>query len=334
MVATLLSVLLALAAGASVLLTVLGLVRAGEAPASLLPRAWRRLPGALDAGAPPWGGYEAELLLPLLDRTLRPLLRSLGRQLRRRLGEDRMAALRLRLSVAGHPWGFTAEGFAVARVVAAALVFAIAAGLSLLAAWRLLWLPTSLSALLAGAALALPGHHLPDLLLRGQADRRRARIQAQLPEILDMVAVTVGAGIGFDAAIVTVTERARRQQERSGDSPGALMEELLDAVRRYQLGRPLLESLRELADRVDLPDLSRLVVALEQAKRQGTALVETLAMQREDIRRRALERAEERAGRNSIVILVPMVLFIMPALLLVLTAPGALILLQGGGGAR
>jgi tight adherence protein C len=169
-------------------------------------------------------------------------------------------------------------------------------------------------AVLFAAACAFLGFRLPDFLLSTRARRRGDQIRAQLPDALDLLAVSVEAGLGFDAAVAKLTEHMR----------GPLLEELGLALGEMRIGKARHESLRSLAARVDVPELTAFVRAVIQGDQLGLSLGRSLKVQAEDARRRRQSAAEEKAMKAPVKMLFPTVLFIFPALFVVILAPALL----------
>jgi len=162
----------------------------------------------------------------------------------------------------------------------------------------------------------LAGFQLVDVRLSGLATERRLLIQMALADTLDMMTVTVEAGIGFEAAMV----RAARGSE------GPLAEEILRTMQDIQTGMPRLEALRALADRVDEPDLTGFVTALSQAERYGVSLARVLRVQSGELRERRRQRAEERAMKIPVKIVLPLGTCILPAMMVLLVGPAVVII--------
>ena len=167
-----------------------------------------------------------------------------------------------------------------------------------------------LGALLLGGA----GFFAPDYLLTFKARSRRERIRADLPDALDLLAVSVEAGLGFDGAIAKLSEYME----------GPLAEEFGLTLSEMRIGESRQEALKRLAERVDAPELSAFVRAIIQADQLGTTLGRILRVQAADSRLRRQAAAEERAMKAPIKMLFPTVLFIFPAMFLVILGPAIL----------
>lgn len=154
----------------------------------------------------------------------------------------------------------------------------------------------------------------PDFALSSRATKRREEIQASLPDALDLLSVSVEAGLSFDAAIARLAD----------ELGGPLAEELSLALGEMRMGRGRHEALRSLAERMDAPELTGLVRAVVQADQMGIPLARTLRVQAQDTRVRRQLAAEETAMKAPVKMLFPTVLFIFPAMFIVVLGPALL----------
>lgn len=169
----------------------------------------------------------------------------------------------------------------------------------------------------AVVAAALAGSMLPDILLRNTRDKRLAAIQKELPDTLDMLVICAQAGLAVDAAIKrVVAETSRRDSLLSEELNYTALELGFMPERRI--------ALEHLAERVPLPSMQALVNTLTQAEKYGTPLARALKGLAQEQRGERMLRAEEKAGRLPAVMTVPMMLFILPALFIVLIGPAVL----------
>jgi tight adherence protein C len=169
-------------------------------------------------------------------------------------------------------------------------------------------------ALLGALVLGALGFFIPDYVLTLKARSRRGRIQADLPDALDLLAVSVEAGLGFDGAVAKLSEHME----------GPLAEEFGLTLSEMRIGESRQEALKRMAERVDAPELSAFVRAIIQADTLGTTLGRILRVQAADSRLRRQAAAEERAMKAPIKMLFPTVLFIFPAMFLVILGPAIL----------
>jgi tight adherence protein C len=151
---------------------------------------------------------------------------------------------------------------------------------------------------------AVCGAYIPYYSLKAAITKRKAEIHRALPDLLDMLATTVQAGLAFNAALGYATEVAR----------GALGEEMRAVLSEVRLGRGRADALRSMAERVRVPEVSTSVTAVVQAERLGSNLASVLEELAEDTRNKRMVRAEELAQLMPVKMVIPMALFMLPAL--------------------
>jgi tight adherence protein C len=173
--------------------------------------------------------------------------------------------------------------------------------------------PASKTFLTAGG-LALMGFFIPDTVITFKARSRNERIQAELPDALDLLAVSVEAGMGFDGAITKLTEHM----------DGPLAEEFALTLGEMRIGESRQEALRKMSDRVASPEMSSFTRAVIQADQLGISLGRILKLQAGEARNRRQAAAEERAMKAPIKMLFPTVVFIFPAMFIVILGPAFL----------
>jgi tight adherence protein C len=170
------------------------------------------------------------------------------------------------------------------------------------------------SGILFTVAFAAVGFIGPDFFISQKIRSRREKIRAQLPDALDLLAVSVEAGMGFDGAVAKLVEQME----------GPLIEEFELTLSEMRIGEGRPEALRKMADRVGTPEVSGFVRAIVQADQFGISLGRILRVQAADTRLRRQAAAEERAMKAPIKMLFPTVLFIFPAMFLVILGPAFL----------
>jgi tight adherence protein C len=248
----------------------------------------------------------------IVQRVIVPTLRSAGRPLMKITPAGVVASTRERLLAAGEPMGLGPSEFLGVR-----------AGLAMLAAIAGLAGTTALtgnagSAPLGTLAGAFLGYAVPGFVIDSIGKGRKNEIRRALPAALDMLALSAEAGLSFDGAIGQVAHR--------WDT--ALSDELRRLLVEFQMGRERRQALRELAQRTGVADLERFASAVIQADSLGVPLSGVLHEQSAEIRRRRRQRAEEAAHKAPIKMLFPMVLFIFPALFVVVLGPAVPRLLE------
>ena len=168
--------------------------------------------------------------------------------------------------------------------------------------------------LLLGVALGGVGFLAPDFVVGLRARKRRDLIRAQLPDALDLLAVSVEAGLGFDGALSKLTD----------NMDGPLTEEFGLTLNEIRIGESRQDALKKLSERCDTPEVSGFSRAIIQAEQLGISLGRILRVQATDTRLRRQAAAEEKAMKAPIKMLFPTVLFIFPAMFLVILGPAFL----------
>ena len=166
--------------------------------------------------------------------------------------------------------------------------------------------------------LGAVGFIVPEYVLTLKARSRRDSVRTQLPDALDLLAVSVEAGLGFDGAVTKLTEHMH----------GALIDEFQMALNEMRIGEARHTALKKMADRVDAPELTTFVRAVIQADQLGISLGRILRVQATDSRLRRQAAAEEKAMKAPIKMLFPTVLFIFPAMFIVLLGPAVMNILK------
>jgi len=152
---------------------------------------------------------------------------------------------------------------------------------------------------------------IPRYYLKSAITRRQESIRNDLPDVLDLLSVSVEAGLGFDSAIMRVT----------GQSEGPLADELKTVYREIQLGRPRREALKELSQRSNIDELKIFVSAVIQADQLGISIKNVLKTQSNQLRLTRKQRAEEKALKAPVKMMLPLVVFIFPVIFIILLGP-------------
>jgi tight adherence protein C len=271
------------------------------APAQPAAKVRNRLDGYLDRGDVI---EEADLSQPFVVRVFMPLVRRILRLLGGLMPKRGVEATELLLRQAGQPGGLSALDFFGLRL----LCVLIAAGIYFLVARGSLPFQTLLrNCLLVG----LVGFMIPWLWLRSRANRRKNDISRALPDVLDMLTISVEAGLAFESALLRVGDRWQN----------ALTRELRRAVAEIRIGTPRDEALQRMADRTGVPDLRAFVAVLIQSGQLGVSIAQILHGQAAEMRIRRRQRAEELARQASVKMVFPLVFLIFPALFFVILGP-------------
>ncbi|MDH7498399.1 MAG: type II secretion system F family protein [Syntrophomonadaceae bacterium] len=248
-------------------------------------------------------GVFEELNLPFSERVLKPIWNSFIGNVKQAVPKEKAMSYDRKLMLAGYPHGMDTQTFVILKY--AVLMIMILLGLL---TKSFMWL------LVLGAI----GVVAPDIYLIMCRAERAERVSKSLPDTLDLLSVSVEAGLGFDAALQKITEKMT----------GPLAEEFAAALNEIKVGKPRREAMRDLADRLQVDDVSTFVASLVQAESLGVPIANVLRVQSEQVRLRRRQRAEEKAHKAPIKMLLPMLFFIFPAIFIVLLGPAAIELMK------
>jgi tight adherence protein C len=226
-----------------------------------------------------------------------------------------LSGLGRRLDQAGNPTWLTNENVLAAKGILLFVGAAIGLLVGVLFAGPVTW-PVWI---IVGAAA---GFFAPDLLVLHLAQERQETIRRTLPDILDMLVVTVEAGLGFEAALAQAVQNGR----------GPMVGEFARVLHEMQIGRPRVEALRGMAARTNLTELRAFASAVVQATTLGIPMAKVLRQQSAEMRLRRRQRAEELAQKVPVKILIPMIFCIFPALFVVVIGPGVIRIIEAFGG--
>ena len=248
---------------------------------------------------------EVEMSRPFAQRVIRPAVASILGFLGKFAPQRNLQEIQRKLTVAGRPYGWTVADFLGLRLLSTLLCGTLIFGLLLFGN-----LP-SLYRILFIVIFCILGFYLPLFWLNWRINARKRAILRALPDGLDMLNICVGAGLGFNAALIRVGER--------WNTP--LADEFNRVVAEIQLGKSRREALLGLAERTDVPEVESFVATIVQADQLGVSVAKVLRTQAAQMRILRRQRAEERARQATIKMLFPLVFLIFPAMLAVLLGP-------------
>ncbi len=251
---------------------------------------------------------EAELSLPFSDRVIKPVFDRLGKIMTSRMQGGQQQAIQEKLNLAGRPGGLTAGGFVALQLIALVVGIALGLGIAILAS---LQPPVLYLAPVGGGVI---GYLIPSMTIARKIKRRQKEILLALPSALDLLTISVEAGLAFDAALARVTEKYRN----------VLASEFNQVLNEVRLGRPRLEALDDMGRRNKVEELNNFLQAIIQSEQLGVGIANVLRIQSEEIRRRRRQRAEEAGQKAPIKMLIPMIGCIFPTLFIVLLGPAVI----------
>jgi tight adherence protein C len=297
-------VLVAILVGAAILLIVFAL--AGPKETSPLQQ---RL---AEYGARPLSLEELELSQPFSERVLRPLMKASSRFVTRFLPKQYVESTRMKLESAGNPNNWSAADFLGVRGLAALMLAAVPFLLL-----NVLGAPFS-QRILFTMLLGLLGFQMPVIWLGGKIGARKKEVLKALPDALDLLTISVEAGLGFDAAMSKVNEKWDNELSRGFGR----------AISEMRMGTSRRDALRAMSARMDVNEVTAFIAAVIQADQLGVSIAKVLRIQSEQMRVRRRQRAEEKAQQAPLKMTFPLVLLIFPSIYILLLGPAILVLIH------
>lgn len=257
---------------------------------------------------------EIELSQPISDRIIMPLARKLGEIALRFTPQNALQTTAQKIEMAGNPRGldptiFWASRFIIALGVGALLTFLFTMGP---AGWN--WLRKTVVIIF----FVLIGFYIPELLLTSKIQRRQKEVRKAMPDALDLLTICVEAGLGFDGAMQKVSEKWDNELSLAFGR----------ALREIQLGKLRREALKDMSDRLGVPEMTSFVAAVIQSEQLGVSLAKVLRIQSDQMRVKRRQLAEELAHKAPIKMLIPMAILIFPSICIVLMTPAFLMLMH------
>lgn len=251
---------------------------------------------------------EVELSKPFAERVLVPTLSALARVGQRLAPGLNASVLSNKLAMAGNPKNVTAEVF-IGLKIAAALGFGVIA--FILQALHYIGGGNPISTVIWSVVGGGVGFFFPDLWLRDKSRKRQKAIVKALPDTIDILSISVEAGLAFDSAIGRIVSKT--------ESP--LTVEFEKYLTEIRLGKGRREALRMIQSRTGVEDLNAFISAIIQADQLGVSIAKVLRLQSDQLRTKRRQRAEQLAQQAPLKMLFPMILFIFPAVFVVILGP-------------
>ena len=263
-------------------------------------------PGGVAAQTP--NLREEKLSENFASRVLVPIVSRAGRLARRVTPLDARERIERKLILAGGPAGWDAE-----RVLAFKIIGAVAGFVGALLLLQLIQF-SSFIQLVIIALLTFVGFIVPDSILNSQVESRKTEILRTLSDTLDLLTISVEAGLSLNAAIAQVVRNV----------PGVLSSEFARMLQEIQLGVPRSDAFRHLAERTDVDELNAFALAMIQADIFGVSIASVLRTQAAQLRIKRRQAIEAKAQQTPVKIVFPLVLCVLPALFVVIVGPGAI----------
>lgn len=255
---------------------------------------------------------ELELSQGFSQRIIIPFLNQIGQVAQRFTPQATLESAKKRLEMAGNPMQMNPAFFLMLRFVFAALF-----GLGLI----LVFARTGrnwLQGLGISTLFAIIGYLFPSMWLSGRIKARQKSVFRAMPDALDLLTISVEAGLGFDGAMAKVSEKWATE----------LSLEFGRVIQEIRLGKLRRDALRDMSERLGVAEMSSFVAAVIQSEQLGVSMAKVLRIQSDQMRVRRRQIAEEEAHRAPIKMVFPIALLIFPSILIILLGPAAMLLLS------
>jgi tight adherence protein C len=252
---------------------------------------------------------QEQLKTSSLDRLIFPFAAKVVSTVTRHTPLDLYRRVNRLIELAGNPPALTAERIVAFKIVGGIVGVVVGILMAPLLPFTGFWVPV-----MSVVVFSLAGYTFPSAGLASRATKRQKEIRKALPDTMDLLTISVEAGLGFDAALAQVVKNV----------PGPLSEEIARMLQEMQIGVTRAEALRHLNDRTDVPELDGFVLSMIQADKYGVGVAKVLRAQSTDLRQKRRQRAEEVAQKVPLKLLFPMIFLVLPALFIVILGPGAI----------
>ncbi|SES16722.1 tight adherence protein C [Gracilibacillus ureilyticus] len=260
----------------------------------------------------PAGSVDLEEETTFMKRVVSPFWENLQKKFIKRIGKEEANKLETLLLQAGQPFQLNPVKFKLVQFFTGIILPVTGGGYALL-----LGLSFNILLLIVVISIGIAAI-LPKRLLRAKAEKRSKEAVKEMPDLLDLLTISLEAGLGFDAALHQVVSK----------KDGILAEEFKTVLEEMRLGKTRKEALIGLSDRVVSEDVRAFVSSIIQAEKLGVGMVSVLRVQTEDLRVTRKQKAEEKAMKAPIKMMFPLVLFIFPTLFIILLGPAILQLME------
>lgn len=252
---------------------------------------------------------EIELSQPFTERVIIPIVRRIGEISARFTPQKAIQDTAKRMELAGNPWPIDAATFLAIRFILAVMLGGFVTAMFLLSPEPNL---NDNAIFIFGATFG--GFYLPHLMLSSRITNRQREIRKAMPDALDLLTICVEAGLGFDAAMNKVSEKW----------DNALALAFARTIREIQLGKTRRDALKDMADRLGIPEMTSFVAAIIQSEQLGVSMAKILRIQSEQMRLRRRQAAEEEAHKAPVKMVLPMAFLIFPTIMIIILTPAAI----------
>ena len=259
-----------------------------------------------------------EMAQPLTERVIYPLARSLGNLAIKFTPQNALQSTAKKLELAGAPVSLDPTAFLALQFVVAFLFGGV-----LLLVFSFAKVEWSVGTrLLIVALFVFLGFYFPSMWLTSKINKRQKEVRKAMPDALDLLTICVEAGLGFDAAMAKVSEKWDNE----------LSIAFSRIIQEVQLGKLRRDAMRDMSDRIGIPEMTSFVAAIIQSEQLGVSMAKVLRIQSEQMRIKRRQIAEEEAHKAPIKMLIPMGLLIFPSLMITLLTPAGLKLMHSALG--
>jgi tight adherence protein C len=248
---------------------------------------------------------EDELSQSFFVRLVRPTLDNISKAILKITPKELVSGFEKKVLMAGKPYGLSIKDWVNMQVIIILCIPLITA-----AVCHNRGVDPGKTALLCIMEAGM-GLMLPNLLLSKKISDRHRKITNSLPDVIDLLTVSVEAGLGFDGALAKVIDKM----------PGPLAFEFENVLQEIKVGKQKRDALKDMADRVCVQDLTTFIGSVIQAEQLGVSIGNVLRIQSEQMRQKRRQRAQEKAMKAPVKMLIPMILFIFPTIFSVLIGP-------------
>lgn len=252
---------------------------------------------------------DIELSQPFSERVIIPIVRKIGEISARFTPQKAIQDTARKMELAGNPWPIDAATFLAIRFILAVVIGGFVTAMIMLSPS-----PNFNDNAMYILGATFGGFYLPHLMLTSRITNRQKEIRKAMPDALDLLTICVEAGLGFDAAMSKVSEKWENQLSLA----------FARAIREIQLGKVRRDALKDMADRLDIAEMTSFVAAIIQSEQLGVSMARVLRIQSDQMRIKRRQRAEEEAHKAPVKMVLPMALLMFPTILIIVLTPAAL----------
>ncbi len=248
---------------------------------------------------------DSELSRPLFERIVRPVVDGIAKGVIQITPKELVSLLEKKIINAGKPFNIGVKEWMNIQLIILLCLPAIT-----IAAAYMKSLPFKNIAFLLIVEIAL-GALMPNFILSRKISERQKNVMKTLPDLLDLLTVSVEAGLGFDSALSRVIEKM----------PGPLSQEFANVLQEIKVGKQKKDALKDMSERLNVQDVTSFINSVIQADKLGVSIGNVLRVQSEQMRQKRKQRAQEKAMKAPVKMLIPMLIFIFPTIFSVLLGP-------------